>query len=226
MDEAVSPVTLVRLLSWLSPAFPIGAFAYSHGLESAMNDGAIRDRSSLVSWLTDLIERGSAWNDAALLAEAWRRSVAGLNVTDVAELANAMAGSRERHMETTLQGEAFQHAVGAWAEQKSPSTSPPSVLSYPVAVGVAAARHEIPLEQALTAYLHAFASNLIQAAVRLVPLGQREGVAALAAIEPVILATANRAAASTLEDHLGSCSIFSDIMSMKHESLHSRIFRS
>ncbi|MFJ5370612.1 urease accessory protein UreF, partial [Bosea sp. CER48] len=88
-----------------------------------------------------------------------------------------------------------------------------------------AARHGVGLEDALTAYLHAFASNLVQACVRLVPLGQRDGVAALAALEPVVLRTARRAAGSTLDD-LGTCSILADIMSMNHETQYSRVFRS
>lgn len=218
MADAPASATLLRLMSWLSPAFPVGAFAYSHGLEQAIHAGTIEDRAALVEWLTDLLERGSGWNDAVLLAEAWR-----LDGTAVAELAEAMAGSRERHMETTLQGAAFQEAVGAWgpvAPRPAGETVP-----YPVAAGLAAARHAIALEPALTAYLHAFASNLIQVAVRLVPLGQSEGVAALAAMETIIVDTARRAAGSTRDD-LGSCTVLSEIMSMRHETLYSRVFRS
>lgn len=214
---------LVRLMTWLSPAFPVGAFAYSHGLERAIHDGLIRDRASLTGWLETLLDRGSAWNDAVLLTEAWRCTVAGCGIGDVAELAEAMAGSRERHMETTLQGGAFLDAMLAWSGERS--TSGPSGIAYPVAVGAAAARHGVGLEDALTAYLHAFASNLVQACVRLVPLGQRDGVATLAALEPVILRTAQRAAGSTLDD-LGSCTILADIMSMTHETQYSRVFRS
>lgn len=218
MAEDTSSAAFLRLLSWLSPAFPVGAFAYSHGLERAIHDGLIADRRSLVDWLSVLILHGSAWNDAVLLAQAWRDMDADGDCSGVAELAEAMAGSRERHMETTLQGAAFAEAVAAWAGAQGVPPSP-----YPVAVG--AARHGIALESTLAAYLHAFASNLIQASVRLVPLGQRDGVAALAALEPVILATAARAARSTLED-LGSCTVWSDVMSMRHEVQYSRVFRS
>ncbi|QEL24046.1 urease accessory protein UreF [Bosea sp. F3-2] len=216
-------VTLARLMTWLSPAFPIGAFAYSHGLERAIHDGLIRDRSSLIEWLETLLEHGSAWNDAVLLAEAWRGTAAGEGTDDVAELAAAMSGSRERHMETTLQGGAFIDAMAAWSGE--PSAGGEGVTAYPVAVGVAAARHGVALEDTLIAYLHAFASNLVQACVRLVPLGQRDGVATLAALEPIILRTAQRAAVSTLDD-LGSCTILADILSMNHETQYSRVFRS
>jgi urease accessory protein len=174
---------LLRLMSWLSPAFPVGAFAYSHGLERAIHDGQIRDRRRLLDWLTDLLGHGSGWNDAVLLAETWRQASSGSDCARVAELAEAMAGSRERHMETTLQGAAFGEAVAAWPIemcQRQRSTSPSDSLAaipYPIAVAMAAAQHGVLLEETLTAYLHAFASNLIQAAARLVPLGQRDGVA-------------------------------------------------
>jgi urease accessory protein len=213
---------LLRLLSWLSPAFPVGAFAYSHGLEQAINDGAVTDRAGLIDWLTDLLERGSGWNDAVLLAEAWRTADSD-GCAGAAELAVAMAGSRERHMETTLQGEAFVAAVAAWTPIGRGNRQ--QDLPYPVAVGLAAARGGVGLDAALAAYLHAFTANLVQAALRLVPLGQGDGVATLAAMEPVILDRAARAALSTLDD-LGGCAVLSDIASMKHEILYSRVFRS
>lgn len=219
MDETTS---LVRLMTWLSPSFPVGAFAYSHGLERAIHDGVILDRGSLLDWLSDLLERGSGWNDAVLLAEAWRTDAVDGGAA-VAELAETLAGSRERHLETMLQGQAFE--LAAAARDDGPPDSAEREMPYAVAVGLAAARQEIGLNQALAAYLHAFTSNLVQCAVRLVPLGQRDGVAALARLEPVILAVANRAAGSTLDD-LGSCTMMSDILSMKHEIQYSRVFRS
>ena len=229
MREATQQVTLLRLMTWLSPAFPIGAFSYSHGIERAIHDGVICDRPSLVSWLQDIIERGSGWNDAVLLAEAWRSECAGNGGDVVAELSKALAGSRERQMETTLQGSAFASASSDWS---AASTAGPASLdvqdgsvAYPVAVGRMAARHGIALDQALGAFLHAYSSNLIQAAVRLVPLGQRDGVAAIAELEPVLLATAECAAGSTL-DSLGSATFLSEIAAMRHEVQYSRVFRS
>lgn len=220
MTEAPTS-TLLQLMTWLSPAFPVGAFAYSHGLERAIEQRLVRDRPALVAWLKVLLERGSAWNDAVLLAEAWREVSASGCSTEVAELAEAMAGSRERHMETMLQGEAFAAAISAWSGENDQADR----SAYPVAVGTAAAQHGIELEDALAAYLHAFTSNLVQAAVRLAPLGQRDGVKAIAALEPVIRATAARASVSTL-DHLGSSAFMSDIMAMRHEVQYSRVFRS
>lgn len=218
----LSGEALLRLMTWLSPAFPVGAFSYSHGIESAVHDGLVHDRLSLTGWLADIVSRGSAWSDAALLAETWR-CADGTEITDIAELAEALAGSRERHMETMLQGEAFVQAASAWPHAEMSGTE--AGLPYPVAVAVTARAHGVPLEPACAAYLHGFASNLVQAAVRLVPLGQKDAVATMAALEEVILETVRRACASTLDD-LGSATVMSEIMAMKHETQYSRVFRS
>ena len=218
----VTGAPLLRLMTWLSPAFPVGAFSYSHGIERAVEESLVRDRETLTAWLSELLVHGSAWNDAVLLAESWREP-GSANWREVTELAEAMAGSRERYMETNLQGEAFLQALSPWSGDLLDAMG--GQAPYPVAVGAAAALHGIALEGSLIAYLHAFASNLVQAAVRLVPLGQRDGVATMAALEQIILETARRGAVSTLDD-LGSATFMSEIMSMKHETQYSRVFRS
>ncbi|MDD2869274.1 urease accessory protein UreF [Neomegalonema sp.] len=220
--EKVGGVELLRLLTWLSPSFPIGAFAYSHGLEQAIHEGLIHDRESLRLWLEDLVSLGSGWNDAVLLAEAWRaaRAQDSAALRALAELAEALAGGRERHMETMLQGEAFLRAAAPWT-----GVAEPAPLASPLAVGETAARAGLPLEAVLLACLHAFAANLLQGAVRLVPLGQSDALAILSALEAPLLAASARAACSTLED-LGSSTFLSDLMTLRHEALHSRVFRS
>jgi urease accessory protein len=204
----------LRLLTWLSPAFPVGAFAYSHGLEQAIRDGVVTDGAELCAWISALLTCGSGWTDAVLCKAAWTTAT-DATLTEVAELAEALAPSLERRRETLAQGEAFATAVKPWLDL------PP--LPYPVAVGAAAGRLAIPAPSTLTAWLHAFCANLVSAAVRAVPLGQTQGVATLAALEPVILAAAARAARSTLDD-LGSASILSDIAAMRHETLQPRLF--
>jgi urease accessory protein len=207
-------VGLLRLLTWLSPAFPVGAFGYSHGLETAIRAGQVTDRPTLIAWLTGLIEHGSGWTDAVILAATYRGE-------DVAELATALSPSLERQQETLDQGEAFLIAVSrSWPHPDLPRQAP-----YPVAVGVTAALHGLPLADTLTAWLHAFAANLVSVAVRAIPLGQSEGVATIAALEPTILATATRAANSSLDD-LGACALVSDIAAMRHETLQPRLFLS
>jgi urease accessory protein len=211
---------LLRLMTWLSPAFPVGAFSYSHGLETVIRDGTVANADALTAWISGLIEHGSGWTDAVLFKAAWAAVAAhdAVGLAETVELAEALAPSLERRRETLGQGEAFLVAARAWA---------PPVLSgavaYPVAVGAVTATSNIPLGTALTAWLHAFAANLVSVAVRAVPLGQTDGVAVIAELEPVILAAAARAAASTLDD-LGSSALLSDIAAMRHETLGVRLF--
>jgi urease accessory protein len=229
-----SPATTGRadllLATWLSPTFPVGAFSYSHGLETAIADGRISGAAALEDWVGVLIEHGSGWCDAVLLAEAWHAASErdDARFAAVGDLAAAMAPSRERQAETINLGAAFLKAVLAgWPHEllHRLSGSDGDRLPYPVAVGAAAAAHGIPLTPTLGQFLNAFATNLISVAVRLVPLGQTDGLAALSRLQPMILATADRAAASTLDD-LGSAAVSSDIASMRHETLYSRVFRS
>lgn len=214
---------LLRLMAWLSPAFPVGGFSYSHGIERAVHDGLIASADDLAAWLKALAEIGSGWNDCVLFAESWRRARNGGDLGELAELGEALAGSRERHMETMLQGQAFLKAGAAWPNPvfaRLPEDSP-----YCVAVGAIAGAHGIALDDALAAWLQAFATNLVQAAIRLSILGQVAATGVIAGFEPVALAIGARAAASSLDD-LGTAALASDIAAMRHETQHSRLFRS
>jgi urease accessory protein len=214
---------LLRLMTWLSPAFPVGAFSYSHGIEQAIHQGLVHDRQSLENWLIDILHEGSGWNDAVLFAQSHQIAERGSDISDIADLAEALAGSRERHMETMLQGEAFLTAAQAWPNPVFERL--PLQIASPVAVGAIAGAHGIEVEASLCAFLHGFISNLVQGAIRLVPLGQRDGVAILAALEEEIKFCSSKAAKSTLDD-LGTCAMVSDIMAMRHETQYSRVFRS
>jgi urease accessory protein len=214
---------LLRLMIWLSPAFPVGGFSYSHGLEQAVHEQRLGDAASLEDWLAQLVEIGSGWNDAVLFAESWRRARDGGDLAEIAELGEALAGSAERHRESMLQGTAFLKAIIAWphaAIARLPADCP-----YCVAIGAVAGAHGVALPHALGAFLQAFASNLVQAAIRLNVIGQSDAVAIVARLEPLLLATAQRAAASSLDD-LGTATVLSDIVAARHETLYSRIFRS
>lgn len=214
---------LVRLLTLASPAFPVGAFSYSHGLERAIGDCLVSDRGTLVAWIGDLLRFGSAWNDAVLIGEAWRCASAAGNLQPLAELAEAMTGSLERHLEAMAQGAAFADAAAAWASSKVARL--PEPCPYPVAIGAVTAGQGLALRETLEAFMHGFAANLVQAAVRLVPLGQREGVRAIAALEETVVAVARDAAAASLDD-LGSATTLSDLAAMRHETQATRLFRS
>ncbi|MBO6719981.1 MAG: urease accessory protein UreF [Rhizobiaceae bacterium] len=214
---------LLRLMAWLSPAFPVGAFSYSHGLERAVHDRVVADRADLEDWLSGLIEAGSLWNDAVLAAAAIRSSDDAGQLAQLAELAEALAGSAERHMETMNQGRAFLEAAETWRGHAVEGLGDGS--PYPVAFGAAAGEAGIPVEDAVAGLLQATVSNLVQAAIRLSVIGQSDGVRVIASLEPLIAATADRAVRSTLDD-LGSDTIRSEIMAMRHETQHARLFRS
>lgn len=222
MAEASAGDGLLKLVTWLSPAFPVGSFSYSHGLESAADAGLLRNAEELRAWLAALIQFGSGWNDAVLFAEAWRRQMSGGDLTEIAELGAALAGSSERHQETTLQGAAFAAALhNGWPQ---PVLDLPNPCPYPVVVGAACAAHGIALETALAVYLQAFVANLAQASIRLGVTGQSGAVGLVAAMEPVVTETAGRAMQSSLDD-LGAATILSEIMAMRHETHYSRLFR-
>lgn len=216
-------IALLRLMGWLSPVFPVGSFSYSHGLERAVHDGLVHNVRELEDWLNWLVSHGSGWNDAVLCAQSWRMAGDGAALTELAGLAEALAGSKERHMETMLQGDAFLSAAQSWPNDIFERL--PKHCAYPVAVGGVAGAHCVPLGLVLPAFLQAFSINLLQAAIRLSVTGQKGVTTIMAALEPVLSQTAKRAGQATLDD-LGSMTIMSDIMAMKHETQHSRLFRS
>ena len=217
-------------MTWMSPAYPVGAFSYSGGLEWAVEAGDIRDACSLTGWLTAMIRYGSVSCDAAIFCHAHRAAADGNNeaLAAIAELAAALAGCKERFLETTAQGQAFlQITAAAWAtpglDRLTAAWDGP--LAYPVAVAATCAGHGIALVPALHAFLHGVASNLVSAGVRLIPLGQTDGQRVLAALEAPIAQTAQRALATALDD-IGSATLRADIAGMRHETQYTRLFRS
>jgi urease accessory protein len=222
--------TLFRLMTWLSPSFPVGSFSYSSGLEWAVEAGDIVDGATLVGWLSAMLSDGSGFCDGVFMAQAHRRTAAGdlAGLAEVAELAAAMVPSRERQLESTAQGRAFVDiALAAWnceglADAMAAIGAAPA---YPVAVGVTCARHGLALPLSVHAFLHALTANWISAAARLVPLGQTASQRALAALEPVVAATGARAAQASLDD-LGGATLRADLASMRHEAQYTRLFRS
>lgn len=207
---------LLLLLNWMSPAFPTGSFAYSHGLEWAIEERIVTTADELREWIEDLITRGSGWNDAVLFANCWRHDAAELN-----ELALALAASKERHLETTQLGRAFRIASSVW---KIPTGVVEGDIAYPIAAGTACRAAGIDKTHALLAYLQGFSNALVSVAVRLVPLGQTQGLETVRDLMPVIAATAQRAATAAL-GQLGAIGIAADIAAMNHETLRSRVFR-
>jgi urease accessory protein len=218
MAITIEPQQLLQLLAFMSPAFPVGGFAYSHGLERAIDDGIVTSAEEVRVWIESLLVHGSGWNDAVLFAQAYDADEA--DRLEIDELALALSASRERALETSDLGQSFAKAVAIFS-----ASEVMNFKTYPVAVAAACQKTCIDKHTGLLGYLQAFSNNLIAVAVRLVPLGQTKGLEIMCALMPVISTTTERAWAAGLDD-LGSSTLLSDIASMKHENQYSRVFRS
>ena len=221
---------LYRLMTWLSPSFPVGSFSYSSGIEWAVEAGDIVDAASLRDWLAAMLADGSGFCDGVFLAQAHRAAASGdqMALRELAELAAAFVPSRERQLESSAQGRAFiEIARSAWnCDGLDPMIAGcDGAIVYPVAVGIVSAAHRIALAPTMHAFFHAVTSNWISAGARLVPLGQTDSQRVLAALEPVVAATGARALAATLDD-LGSATFRADLAGMRHETQYTRLFRS
>jgi len=221
---------LYRLMAWLSPAYPVGAFSYSSGIEWAVEAGDIKNAETLREWLAVMLGEGSAFCDAVFFVCAHRATAAkdDAALRAVAELAAAFVPSKERLLETTAQGRAFLDTTrSTWpcAALQRFNVAWDGPVALPVAVGVACAGHRIARDTALHAFLHALTANWISAGVRLIPLGQTDGQRVLAALEPDVGAAAARALKTPLEG-VGSAAFRADLASMWHETQYTRLFRS
>ena len=212
MTEAT--LGLLSLVQWLSPAFPTGGYAYSHGLEWAISTGQVAGAEAVEAWIGDVLAHGSAWGDAVALACVLRGDAPG----PIAELLRAMAGSAERLRETEEQGTAFALAAGAIG------VSDGQAYPLPVAVGLAARPLGLPASQVIALYLHSFAANLTSAAVRFVPLGQNAGQGLLRHLHPLIEQLALRAAEAEMRD-ITTAAFGAEIAAMAHETQEIRIFK-
>jgi urease accessory protein len=230
---ATEQARLYRLMAWLSPAFPTGGFSYSHGLEYAVEAGLADSRDKALGWIDGVLRFGAGQLDAALFVLAFR-AVASMNdaaFLEVAELAAALRGTSELKLEAEAQGRAFLLAVETgWASERVAALSKAMAgrgidPSLAVSVALAAAAHGLALEATLQAYVQAFAANLVSAGVRLVPLGQSDGLRLLAALEPATGAAVSSGLAATLDD-LGAAAPMVDWCSMRHETQYTRLFRS
>jgi urease accessory protein len=220
---------LARLMIWLSPAYPVGGFSYSHGLEWTVEAGKVRNAATLGDWIEDILHHGAGRSDAILLAETWRAVTAGDEraLAETVELAAALVPSAERRLETLAQGAAFLEATRAvWpAPILDRLAAQVQNIAYPVAVGACAAAHGLPLAPTTQAFVQAFAANLVSAGVRLVPLGQTDGLRVLARMEPLIPPLVSRALPCRLDD-IGAAAVMADVASMRHETQYTRLFRS
>ena len=206
---------ILTLAQWLSPAFPLGSFAFSHGLETAINEGHIADATSLRDWLAEVLTHGSGRTDGALLVHV----LAGGDPAEADALARALAPAPERADESLIQGRAFLATTNALLGTAHAD------LTLPVALGLQARSLDLPAKLVVAFYLQNFAANLVLGAVRLIPLGQTEGQRVIADLAPAIEALAGDLAQGG-EDALWSSAFGSDLAAMAHEYQEVRLFRS
>jgi urease accessory protein len=214
---------LQKLLTWLSPAFPVGAFAWSAGLETAIVQRKVFDRATTQDWIAGTLHHGGLKTDTILLAHAHAGHADPATLADLADLCLALTPARERHAETTITGNAFALAGAAWPTDAPPTL--PQPCPYPIAVGALAFAHGIDRRDTLLAFLTAAVHSQVSVAVRLVPIGQNDGLAIMAALEPEIATMADLCVNAALDD-IGSVAYGADIAQMQHETLPTRIFRS
>jgi urease accessory protein len=218
--QPVAPDAMYRLLAWCSPSYPTGAFSYSHGLEWAVEE-----------YISAVLERGGAWIDAVMFAQAYRAAIAGddVLVDEISELAAAFRASSETALESCQQGAAFLSVTRrAWPHAKLDDYAErqhEQPMAHAVVVALSCAAHGVPLQAALHAYLHSVAANLVSAGVRLVPLGQTDGQITTARLGPVVEAVTTRALQTSLDD-LGSAAPMLEFCSLRHETQYTRLFRS
>jgi urease accessory protein len=228
ITEGITGGNLYRLMTWMSPSYPVGAYSFSHGLESAVECGLMRDASTARNWIGDLMAFGGGQADLVFVAEAWGAAADRNRLSEVHELALAFQPTSEIRLETTAQGAAFVRATAAaWP---CPALGllkqvAGSEYVYPVVVGAVAGSHAVAKDEVMQAYGHAFAANLVSAAVRLVPLGQTEGQKITASLLDDVYSAVVTALSTPLAMVSSSC-VMADITSMKHEVQYTRLFRS
>ena len=224
-----SPLSFLRLQSWLSPTFPNGAYSYSHGLEWAVDAGHVYDRSSLVDWLEADLCYGSGRNEAVFFTEGYRCAIDNdqAKLMRVAEVAAASRGTSEFALESSQQAAACLNTLRqVWFDQILDFFSEMQfqpVLA--VVLGARSAKERIPARVALPAFLHSYVANLVTAGVRLIPLGQTDGQLAIAELENAVLFASAQGTCATLDD-LGSAGFMVELASIAHETQYTRLFRS
>lgn len=232
----MNDTALYRLMTWLSPSFPVGAYGYSHGLEYAVEAGLVHDSASLREWVKGIVTDGTGRVDAIMFCAAFRavdeaQGCVTTRLTEIVEMAAAMRGTSELASESLEQGRAFLTTVRAawpslhldgWAAELEREQRTPA---YPVAVAVVCALRDITLEAALTAYLHAFVANLVSAGTRLIPLGQIDAQNVVFALEEPVIGAVQVALKCPAGD-IGSATPMVDWTCMRHETQRTRLFRS
>jgi len=216
-------MSLAKLLQLASPTLPVGAYSYSGGLEAAIEDGIVSDAASAERWIGDVLEFSMARMEAPILF-SFIRSFNQKHSNEIQELNERFLASRESaelRAETVQMGYSLNRLLKDLGAGEVPVQEP----CFPAAYAYAAAQWNIEPEAALQAYLWAWLENQVMAAVKAVPLGQTDGQRILMSLGdrlPSIVATAK----DVKETDLGNFAPGLAMLSAKHETQYSRLFRS
>ena len=200
------------LQTWFSPSFPVGSFSYSHGLEAMINDNLVKSKEDILDYLKCILKHGTGKNDIILMKYTYQGE-------ELNELALSLCPSKERKIESIEIGNAFRKVLAdSWDFKIQENTA------YPIAVAKAAKHFNIPLNLTLVSYLQSFASNLINVCIKHIPIGQKIGQDCIIQTYDLIRELEKESENLNLED-LGGICFNSDIYSIKHENLKTRIYK-
>jgi urease accessory protein len=227
--------SLLSLLQLVSPALPVGAYSYSEGLETFVQTEQIQDSVTLEQWLTQELCYGVIRVEAAVLVRAYRAAID----SDLAQLQawnqwlSAFRETEEIREQSWQMGRSLVRLLKALPPEQALhhtlltelTNSADASLNFAIGFAIAAASWQIELPETVLGYLQSWAANLVNAGVRLVPLGQTQGQQILFNLQAQINQTGSEVL--QLNDHqLECCSWGSSMASMQHETLYSRLFRS
>ena len=237
MATTTTDAALLQLIWLASPALPVGGFAYSEGLEAAVESARIRDEATAADWLADQLHLCLSRADLPVVAEAitaWRAGdlarIARLDAWVLASRESAELRRQTEQMGRSLlewlrivRPQLVEGPAARWASTGSARTE--VGLTYPVAFALAAAASGAPVRDCLLSFAFGWAENMMQAAIKSVPLGQGAGQRILLRLAADIPAAVDRAAALGDEDRQAFAPMLA-ILSARHETQYSRLFRS
>lgn len=216
---------LLQLIWLASPALPIGGFSYSEGLEVAVDTGLVIDEKTVADWLADQLHLSLARSDLAVIAQA----IAAWRDKDEPKLAalNAWVLQTRETSELRQQTEQMGRSLVEWLKAVRPETAARvrEQLTYPMAFALAASVIAAPVRDSLLAFAFGWAENMMQAAIKSVPLGQSAGQRILLRLAAEIPAAVDHALALA-DDERQAFSPMLAILSARHETQYSRLFRS
>lgn len=225
----LSPTALMMLMQLASPALPVGGFSYSEGLEAAVEHGLVHDEASAQTWLIDQLLLVQARSDLAVLAQAMA-AWAQPDVPRLQQLNDWLLQTRETH-EMRLQTEQMGRSLVDWLRNQAHADAARLAIcaalppTWPLAFALALHTHQAPVRDGLLASAFGWAENMVQAALKSVPLGQRSGQRILAALSAAIPEAVSHAMGLGDDDRQAFAPRLA-ILSARHETQYSRLFRS